>query len=103
MDHMLSKVTGKDAEQRKNAIRRKQLYGTDNDQNVAKLAKMNMYIHGDGKGNIFDDDGLLLYKTRNMDEYVDAILTNPPLGKLNYRRPEYDETFMKRMEVIPRK
>lgn len=103
MDDMLSKVAGKDAEQRKNGIRRKQLYGTDNDQNVAKLAKMNMYIHGDGKGNIFDDDGLLLYKTHNMDEYVDAILTNPPLGKLNYRRPEYDQSFMKRMEVIPRK
>ena len=102
MDDMLSKVSGKNADQMVKSIRFSQLFGTDNDPNVAKLAKMNMYIHGDGKANIWDDDGLLLYKTRNLDNKIDIILTNPPLGRMNYRKPGYDEEFYKRMKVIPR-
>jgi len=103
MEDMVSKVSGKEADKKKEEVRKKQLFGSDNDSNVAKLAKMNMYIHGDGKGNIFDDDGLLLYKTRAMEKSVDAILTNPPLGEFNYRRRDYDEEFYRKYEVIPRK
>jgi type I restriction-modification system DNA methylase subunit len=62
-----------------------------------------MYIHGDGKGNIWDDDGLLLYESRKLDGKVDAVLTNPPLGDLGYRRPYFDDEFYRRMIVIPRK
>jgi type I restriction-modification system DNA methylase subunit len=102
MDDMLTKVAGKNAEATKKSIRFNQLFGTDNDLNVAKLAKMNMYIHGDGKANIWDEDGLLLYKTKGLDDKIDVILTNPPLGKIKFRRSEYDEAFLKRMEVIPR-
>jgi type I restriction-modification system DNA methylase subunit len=102
MDDMLSKVSGKNADQTIKSIKFNQLFGTDNDSNVAKLAKMNMYIHGDGKANIWDDDGLLLYKTKNLDGRIDVILTNPPLGRMNYRKAEYDEEFLKRMIVIPR-
>jgi type I restriction-modification system DNA methylase subunit len=103
MDDMQKKVSGRDAEERKRHIALNQLLGTDNDIDVAKLAKMNMYIHGDGKGNIWDDDGLLLYKTRGLDGKIDVVLTNPPLGDLGYRRPYFDEDFYKRMVVIPRK
>jgi type I restriction-modification system DNA methylase subunit len=102
MDDMLSKVSGRDSEAKQNNIRLRQLWGTDNDSNVAKLAKMNMYIHGDGKGRIWDGNGLLLYKSHNIAESIDVILTNPPLGRMNYRRPEYDEEFYQKMELIPR-
>lgn len=102
MDDMRGKVSGKNANQMVRSIRFNQLFGTDNDPNVAKLAKMNMYIHGDGKANIWDDDGLLLYKNRKLDNKIDVILTNPPLGRMNYRKIEYDEEFFKRMRVIPR-
>jgi len=102
MDDMLSKVSGKNAEIMSESIKHNQLFGTDIDLNVAKLAKMNMYIHGDGKANIWDDDGLLLYKTKGIDNKIDVILTNPPLGRMNYRKPNFDEDFLKRMTVIPR-
>jgi len=82
-------------------IREKQLYGTDDDPTVSKLAKMNMYIHGDGKTNIQDKDGLTQY---DEDNKIDVILTNPPLGNLDYWRSIYDDDFrLKRMSIIPRK
>lgn len=103
MDDMQKKVSGRNVSEQRERIARTQLLGTDNDIDVAKLAKMNMYIHGDGKGNILDDDGLLLYKSRGLDHKADVVLTNPPLGDLGYRRPQFDDDFYRRMTVIPRK
>lgn len=101
MESMLSKVSGSNIESQKERIKKSQLLGTDDDAKVAKLAKMNMYIHNDGKTNIWDKDGLLLYK---LDEKIDAILTNPPLGNLTYMKDTYDDCFrLERMDVIPRK
>ena len=81
------------------AIKQERLYGTDDDLNVAKLAKMNMYIHNDGKANIQAGDGLL---NNEMDGMVDIVLTNPPLGNLSYRLPLYNEDFYKRLEILPK-
>lgn len=103
MDDMQKKVFGTHIKEEKEKIAKTQLFGSDNDIDVSKLAKMNMYIHGDGKSNIWDDDGLLLYKTREFDGKVDVVLTNPPLGDLGYRRPYFDQEFYQRMFVIPRK
>lgn len=101
MEDMLNKVTGVNVSRHEKHIKTKQLYGTDDDINVAKLAKMNMYIHGDGKANISDEDGLKLFK---FDNKVDVILTNPPLGNLTYMKDTYDDDFrLKRMELIPTK
>jgi len=100
MHHMLDNITGKNPEDKAEDIKKKQMFGTDYDPNVAKLAKMNMYIHGDGKSNILDKDGLLLY---DMDGKIDVILTNPPLGEQSYKKTEYDDNFkLHRMEVIPK-
>lgn len=106
----------KKAEKERNAkdkirgIQSQQLFGTDYDLDVAKLAKMNMYIHGDGKSNIFPEDGLLLYLGASrpaqidMDEKIDVILTNPPLGDQSYQKSDYDKHFkLERMEIIPKR
>lgn len=101
MEDMLSKVSGPNIDTQTKTITTTQLFGTDDDLNVAKLAKMNMYIHGDGKTNIQDRDGLLL---QGFDGTMDVILTNPPLGELTYMKDTYSEDFrLRRMEVIPRK
>lgn len=100
MEDIRKKLTGRNLEEKFEEIKTKQLYGSDYDLNVAKLAKMNMYIHGDGKANIMDKDGLLLYE---FDEKIDVILTNPPLGPQSYTRTSYDDDFrLKRIEVIPK-
>lgn len=100
MEDMRKKMTGRNLEEKFEEIKTRQLYGTDYDLNVAKLAKMNMYIHGDGKANIMDRDGLLLYE---FDGKIDVILTNPPLGPQSYARTSYDDDFrLKRMEIIPK-
>ncbi len=102
MDDMIKKVEGKRNETDLiDHIKHNQLFGADDDPTVSKLAKMNMYIHGDGKTNIFPKDGLRL---EEFDGKIDVILTNPPLGDLSYRLPSYNEDFRtKRMSVIPKK
>jgi type I restriction-modification system DNA methylase subunit len=102
MHDMMEKVKGtRDEAEKVKHIKREQLFGTDDDPTVAKLAKMNMFINGDGKTNIIDEDGLTQF---SKDGKIDAILTNPPLGDLDYWRSIYDEDFrLKRMEVIPKK
>ena len=102
--------TGRNVKAKKEEIAKSHLIGSDYDLNVAKLAKMNMYINGDGKSNIFDRDGLLLYGNANgeakwnMDGRVDVVLTNPPLGDQSFLKSDYDNDFkFKRMEVIPKR
>ena len=102
MEDMVNKTMGmRDQKNKIENFKKKQLLGTDFDPTVAKLAKMNMYIHGDGKTNILDEDGLTQI---DKDKKIDVILTNPPLGDLDYYSSRYDDDFRKkRMEVIPKK
>lgn len=55
------------------------IYGTDANPRMARTAKMNMIMHGDGHGGVHHHDGLLnvngIWEGR-----FDVILTNPPLG-----------------------
>lgn len=73
------------------AVRSERLLGTDIDSWVATIAKMNMYIHGDGKTNIREANGLVLGDRRVFDQFpeglsgrIGAVLTNPPLGDTNH-------------------
>lgn len=55
------------------------IYGTDANPRMARTAKMNMIMHGDGHGGVHHNDGLLnvngIFENR-----FDVILTNPPFG-----------------------
>lgn len=100
MHDLTSKAPQRNKEDTIRKIRTQNLLGSDYDLNVAKLAKMNMYIHGDGKSNINSNDGLLLY---DLDDKIDVILTNPPLGDQSYNKTDYDDDFkLNRMEIIPK-
>ena len=55
------------------------IYGTDANPRMARTAKMNMIMHGDGHGGVHHHDGFLnvngIFENR-----FDVILTNPPFG-----------------------
>jgi type I restriction-modification system DNA methylase subunit len=110
MDDILKKVDEsgeRDKEELKINIRLHQLFGADIDNRIAKIAKMNMWIHGDGKTNIIRYNGLLLDNQSfnghgTYDNSFDIVLTNPPLGDLNYQEG-YTSNFRTRMEVLPLK
>lgn len=55
------------------------IYGTDANPRMARTAKMNMIMHGDGHGGVHHNDGLLningIFENR-----FDVIFTNPPFG-----------------------
>lgn len=55
------------------------IFGTDANPRMARTAKMNMIMHGDGHGGVHHRDGLLningIFENR-----FDVIFTNPPFG-----------------------
>ena len=66
----------------------KHLFGIEINEQISRVAKMNMIIHDDGHTNIITNDGLknnrtLEIENRNLnfqDGTFDLIMTNPPFG-----------------------
>ncbi len=97
-------------EARKRQIAEDHIYGIDfaKSPNLAKIARLNMYLHGDGGSRIFNVDGLDLKvqvdatdnpeETTEKDELrdlglaekFDVVLTNPPFSKKYERSKEGD-------------
>lgn len=68
-----------DAEWKIKELSNKQIYGTDANPRMARIAKMNMIMHGDGHSGVFHHDGLLNIGNIK-DGTFDVIITNPPFG-----------------------
>lgn len=85
-------VTGAPLAQTTAKIREKQLLGCEIDPWVSVIAKMNMYIHGDGKSNVKPGNGLTLAAravfnpqiTGPLVDTIDVVATNPPLGDIDF-------------------
>jgi type I restriction-modification system DNA methylase subunit len=103
-------------------IKKDRLFGIDIDHWVATIAKMNMYIHGDGKSNVVAGNGLVVGDRsllpswpEGVNEQIDVVLTNPPLGEVNFLfaskdwanaiRPDTAETdpttYLRSLGVVP--
>ncbi len=69
----------KEEEQRLKQLSCCAIYGTDANPRMARVAKINMIMHGDGHNGIHHHDGLLnvngIFRNR-----FNVILTNPPFG-----------------------
>ena len=93
-----NEVTSKPIKTVEEGIRKQQLLGTDIDPWIATIAKMNMYLHGDGKSNVQAGNGLSLascdvfpgHKPPKLDQNVDDVATNPPLGDIDFRETAND-------------
>ena len=55
------------------------IYGTDANDRMARISKMNMIMHGDGHGGVHHHDGFLNVNGI-FDGRFDIVLTNPPFG-----------------------
>lgn len=94
------------------------IYGTDANPRMARTAKMNMIMHGDGHGGVHHHDGLInvngIFENR-----FDVILTNPPFGarvdkgfkvteedlfsdveKIKHYEERYGEEYTKAMDQV---
>ena len=106
MERMISEASEvKDVSEHetREAIYEKRLLGTDADRWIVTIAKMNMYIHGDGKTNIVCENGLFLsdlavFKPAHetLLGQVDLVLTNPPLGEMSHQA--YAQDLVNRKE-----
>lgn len=84
------------------------LFGIEANERVARIARINMYLHGDGGSHIFNGDGLDIdpqvmpdmsaekadsiaeHKLKILDNSFDIILTNPPFS-MTYNASKKDE------------
>ena len=88
-----AEVTGSTRAQAETRVRERQLLGCDIDPWVSVIAKMNMYIHGDGKSNIRHANGLTLaarpvfapHIPGPLVDTIDVVATNPPLGDIDFK------------------
>lgn len=62
-----------------NKIKKESLYGIDLSPRSVQVSKMNMTLHGDGRGGIFRYDGLKEFDKIDCRKY-DYLITNPPFG-----------------------
>lgn len=103
MDLMVEKAernpefTGRDIKH----IKRQQIYGIDLSKAVFKIARMNMYIHGDGRSNVLKQN--FLTSDLRMRGGFDVILTNPPFGDINLVEDveDFDDYKQQLIEELP--
>ena len=81
------------------------LFGIEINDELARVAKMNMIIHDDGHTNIIGHDALDFLdsiEAKNGDiarETFDLILTNPPFGAV-IRRTEKGDSYLEQFELM---
>lgn len=89
-DIQSSNLDKKTREQEKKKLAEKCLYGTEINPRLAIATKTNMYLHGDGRTNIYRHDGLL--DVANISECkFDIVVTNPPFGAEVVKREILDK------------
>ncbi len=83
----------------------KNLYGIEVNDELTRVAKMNMIIHDDGHTNVVGHDALDLMKNlKNKHPGVspdkfDLVLTNPPFGAV-IRRTEKGDGYLEQFELM---
>lgn len=124
---MLTKVEAKtnlsqsEKEALKNEIRKKLIVGIDigKGPNLSRVARLNMYLHGDGGTKIFNTDALdkdpqildtddaetikekeeLKLILSSKDKYFDVAITNPPFAKVYERSLDSERRILDQYEI----
>ena len=93
------------------------LYGVEANERVSRIARINMYLHGDGGSHIFHGDGLDNDPTpsedmsderkREIKDYAekvkagsfDIVLTNPPFSMSYSKENEDEERILRQLDI----
>lgn len=112
-----SRLSGAKQKERENHIKNQTLFGVEANQRVSRIARINMYLHGDGGSHIFCGDGLdnspevKADMSREESDEVkdhaqsitegsfDIVLTNPPFS-MEYSVSEPDEERILRQLAV---
>lgn len=106
----LSNLSSKEKYKLKNKLYKEHLYGVDKAGKIARIARLNMYLHGDGGSTIFTADMLDKYLQtpiglpqeiksevselkaclNSQNLRFDVVLTNPPFS-MSYKKKNEDE------------
>ena len=113
-------IGAKDKEKIRIRIANENIYGVDfgREPPVARIARINMYLHGDGGSKIFQADALdkkiteyandstelkvektTLRELFQAGEFADVVLTNPPFAKTYDRKDEVGKALLKNYEL----
>ncbi|MCY4653866.1 MAG: N-6 DNA methylase [Dehalococcoidia bacterium] len=82
----------------------KNLFGIEINDEIARVAKMNMIIHDDGHTNVVDQDALdfqqnIQARHRDLTENkFDMVLTNPPFGA-EVKRVEKEDGYLEQFDL----
>lgn len=102
-----------------NVVHKKCLLGIDADPDIARIGRMNMYLHGDGGSHIYCTDALdknlryekgldkeLIRDLRELRKIIikkqklfDVVLTNPPFS-MRYEKKKKDEKVILKQYVL---
>lgn len=74
-----SNLGDKQKGQEKKKLCEEYLYGAEITERLSIASKTNMYLHGDGRNNLYRCDGLLNFDNINENKF-DIVITNPPFG-----------------------
>ncbi|MDR1482745.1 MAG: N-6 DNA methylase [Synergistaceae bacterium] len=102
-----TRLTDEERKAIKQIICNERLFGVEANERVARIARINMYLHGDGGSHVFHGDGLdsdsleqpdmnaeqkdsmMEYKEKVTEGSFDIILTNPPFSMIyNAKKPD---------------
>lgn len=104
-------------EAKKEQIQTQCLYGVEANERVSRIARINMYLHGDGGSHIFHGDGLDNDPTPSEDmsdererevkdhadkikpDLFDIVLTNPPFSMSYSRENDDEERILRQLEI----
>lgn len=111
--------SSQERDQAKDIIKTEHIWGCEvgKDPNLARIARLNMYLHGDGGATIFNLDGLdksleihpedtpdqekekkdYHQITKHKDGFFDVVVTNPPFAKTYKLSGEADEKYVDRL------
>lgn len=112
-----TRINNKDRERLDKIIRNERLFGIEANERVSRIARINMYLHGDGGSHIFCGDGLdnspsptddmtseqseevIEHKEKIVTGTFDLVLTNPPFSmSYNVNNPD-EERILRQLPI----